>query len=319
MGLRTVLYGYRIENLQFEIIPEEAEIVRSIFADYISGKTMKQIADCLSTDKVVYYKDKCTWTKNAVCRILENEHYAGDYEYPAIVKRKDFEKANSMKSDKGCKKTPDTPEIVFLKKKTVCAQCGYRLTRRRNYSGTKERWECLNHCKIDFYLDDKAYFNKMRDVLNSVIQNPNVLNYEVINADGYEPTLDTIRQEKEIDRMLEQKEPKFLPIKCAVFEAASTRFDCCRLDYTNAITQELIRFMKDRLPMEKIDFDLLQKVAKSITVNRDGTIGITFLNDRTIMEKEAVINGNDTDDAEGCNENCGKSVDGITEQPQQTA
>ena len=70
MGLRTILYGYRKDHLLFYIIPEEAVIVRRIFREYITGKTMKSIADNLSKEKVVYYKDKTTWTKNAVCRIL---------------------------------------------------------------------------------------------------------------------------------------------------------------------------------------------------------------------------------------------------------
>lgn len=313
MGLRTVLYGYKIENLQFTIIPEEADIVRGIFNDYITGKTMKQIADFLTANKTVYYKDKCTWTKNAICRILENEHYAGDYDYPAIIKRKDYEKANSMKSQKGCKKAADTPEIVFLKKNTICGQCGHRLTRRRNYSGTRERWECLNHCKIDLFLDDKLYFDKMCSILNSVIRNPELLKHKSFNVNQYEATLDIIRRDKEIDRMLEQKEPKFMPIKSAVFEAASARFDCCKLDYSKAITQELINFMSEQAPTKEIDFDLFKRVARSIIVYQDGTIGITFINDRTITEQEAICNGNDTDNAEGSNENCGKSVVGITE------
>ena len=58
MGLRTILYGYKIENLQFVSVIEEAEIVRDIFSEYISGKTMKQIADVLTEKRIIYYKDK---------------------------------------------------------------------------------------------------------------------------------------------------------------------------------------------------------------------------------------------------------------------
>ena len=43
MGLRTILYGYRKEHLSFYIVPEEAEVVRLIFREYIAGKTMKRI------------------------------------------------------------------------------------------------------------------------------------------------------------------------------------------------------------------------------------------------------------------------------------
>lgn len=301
MGLRTILYGYKIENLLFVSISEEAEIVQKIFSEYISGKTMKQIADELTAKSVIYYKDKSTWTKNAVCRILENEHYAGDYDYPQIISREIYMKANSLKSKKGCKKTADSPEIVFLKKNTVCSQCGKRLTRRRNYSGSRERWECLGRCKINCFLDDKVYYEKLKGILNSVIVQPQSLSYSCEAAEQYEPNLDIIRQEREIDRMLEQKEPKFLPIKGAVFSASSARFECCSIDYSRAITQKLANFVSEQSVMEELDFAVLKKTAKRITVHRDGTIGITFLNNKTIEEKEIVFNGNNTSNGESGN------------------
>ena len=117
MGLRTILYGDRKDHRLFYIIPEEAEVVRKIFREYIAGKTMKNIADGLSKGKVVYYKDKTTWTKNAVCRILENEHYTGDFEYPAIISQADYVTANAMKTDKGGKRDADTPEVALLKRR----------------------------------------------------------------------------------------------------------------------------------------------------------------------------------------------------------
>lgn len=110
-------------------------------------------------------------------------------------------KANSMKTQKGCKKTADSPEIVYLKKNTICGQCGKRLTRRRNYSGLRERWECLGRCKIDCFLDDRTYQEKIKEVLNSVIAQPELLQYEYEAVEGYESSLDIIRQEREIDRI----------------------------------------------------------------------------------------------------------------------
>ena len=269
-------FGYRLIEKQLIVVPEEAEIVRDIFSEYISGKTMKQIADVLTEKRIIYYKDKSTWTKNAVCRLLENEHYAGDYEYPAIISKEIYMKANSLKTQKGCKKSADSPEIVYLKKNTICSQCGKRLTRRRNYSGSRERWECLGRCKIDCFLDDRTYHEKIKEVLNSVIAQPELLQYEYEAVERYERSLDIIRQEREIDRMIEQKEPKFLPIKGAVFKAASARFDHCRLDYSKAITKKLIEFFCKQPVMEEFDFTILKKTARAITVNRDGTIKITF-------------------------------------------
>ena len=44
----------------------------------ISGETLLQIANDFTVRQVTYYKGKNTWNKNAIRRIIENEHYCGD-------------------------------------------------------------------------------------------------------------------------------------------------------------------------------------------------------------------------------------------------
>ena len=309
MGLRTILYGYRKDHLLFYIIPEEADIVRRIFREYISGKTMKNIADGLSKEKVVYYKDKTTWTKNAVCRILENKHYTGDLEYPAIISQVDYMTANAMKIDKGGKRDADTPEIALLKRRMYCAECGHRYTRRKNYSGTFGRWECPNHCKLSFSLGDKALYGKLALLTNRVIDNPDLLRYDTGVVERYEPTLELIRQDREIDRMVEQKNPQFLPIKGAIYDAATNRYDCCCLDLSKAVTDELIEYVRTIEKSETPDFALIERIVKSIAVHTDGKLSVRFLNDKTVDEQEDNYASSD-DSPEGCNEDSCQSVIG---------
>jgi len=249
---------------------------------------MKSIADELTARKVVYYKDKSNWNKNAICRILENEHYAGDLEYPAIISREDYEIANTMKTDKGGKRDADTPETALLKRKAICAVCGHRYTRHKNYSGTRERWECLNHCKMTHYLDDKILYEKITCLLNKVISEPEILRYDAESEDGYLPTLELMRQEREIDRMIEQKNPKFLPIKGAIYDAASNRFDCCRLDASKAVTDKLIEYVKTLEQIDTPDFPLIELIVTTITVSSEGRISMRFLNEKTVNEQENI-------------------------------
>ena len=310
MGLRTILYGYKKDHLLFYIIPEEADIVRRIFREYIAGKTMKNIAEDLSKEKVVYYKDKTTWTKNAVCRILENEHYKGDLEYPTIISQADYLTANAMKTDKGGKRDADTSEVALLKRKMFCAECGHRFTRRKNYSGTRERWECPNHCKLSFFLDDKSLYKKLALLINQVIGNPDLLHYDADIAERYEPTLELIRQDREIDRMVEQKNPQFLPIKGAIYDAASNRYDCCHFDPSKAVTDKLIEYVRTLEKTETTDFALIERIVRSITVHTDGKLSVRFLNDKTVDEQEDKNNASSNDSPEGCNEDSCQPVIG---------
>jgi site-specific DNA recombinase len=89
MGGRA--YGYRVPELadgvfhigKLEIEPNEAEIVRRIFREFISGKTPRQIAYELNEDRIAPPRGK-QWNASTIngngqrgCGILRNEKYVG--------------------------------------------------------------------------------------------------------------------------------------------------------------------------------------------------------------------------------------------------
>lgn len=69
--------GYRLKNGTFEIVPEEAEVVRQIFTDYLSGMGRIAIARKL-TRMGIPTKHGEQWNSNTLYRILRNEKYVGD-------------------------------------------------------------------------------------------------------------------------------------------------------------------------------------------------------------------------------------------------
>ena len=93
MELRRVLYGYRKDQFDYYIVQEEAAIVKRIFKEYLSGESLSAIARRLTSECVVFFKDKTQWSKNAVCRILDNVHYTGDEDYPRIIDRDTYQRA----------------------------------------------------------------------------------------------------------------------------------------------------------------------------------------------------------------------------------
>ena len=74
-GIRMT--GYIITDGQFVIIPEEAEIVREIYADYLSGMSAEMIARKLNSRGLkTIYGNK--WSGYTIRDILRNEKYKGD-------------------------------------------------------------------------------------------------------------------------------------------------------------------------------------------------------------------------------------------------
>ena len=68
-------YGYRLVNLRLEIQPEEAEIVRWIFQQYLAGANVNEIAKELNTKSA---ENDHKWYKAGITYILSNERYIGD-------------------------------------------------------------------------------------------------------------------------------------------------------------------------------------------------------------------------------------------------
>jgi DNA invertase Pin-like site-specific DNA recombinase len=71
--------GYRKgEDGQPEIVPDEAEVVRRIYAEFLMGQTRQQIADGLTADGIPTPTGKSVWTASTAHSILRNEKYTGD-------------------------------------------------------------------------------------------------------------------------------------------------------------------------------------------------------------------------------------------------
>jgi DNA invertase Pin-like site-specific DNA recombinase len=60
------------------IVPEEAEVVKRIYTEFLIGKTRQQIADGLTADGIPTPMSKGTWLASTVHSILRNEKYTGD-------------------------------------------------------------------------------------------------------------------------------------------------------------------------------------------------------------------------------------------------
>ena len=74
---RGFMLGYRYKDGQYIIVPEEAEIVKNIYADFLSGKGIEAIMKSLN-ERGVLTQQGCVWHRSAIMRILRNYTYTGN-------------------------------------------------------------------------------------------------------------------------------------------------------------------------------------------------------------------------------------------------
>lgn len=73
------LLGYRKgKDGEPEVIPEEAEIIETIYSKYLEGYSYQKIADYLKENGIKTKKGNTDWKRSVVQRILHNEKYKGD-------------------------------------------------------------------------------------------------------------------------------------------------------------------------------------------------------------------------------------------------
>ena len=74
---RGFMMGYRYDGEKYVVVPEEAEIIRSIYSDYLDGKGIIAIMKRLNEEGVLTQQGY-TWHQSAVTRILRNYTYTGN-------------------------------------------------------------------------------------------------------------------------------------------------------------------------------------------------------------------------------------------------
>lgn len=181
-------YGYRFENRQYVIVPEEAETVRTIYALYLSGVGCHAIATRLNAEQA---GGRVDWNPELIKYILLNERYIGDalmqkrftpsvlplrsrrnrgevpkYYYrdshDAIISRADYEAVQALwkKRQEKYAKGGQMKTDCWLRKKLICRYCGrsYRLV----VCSAPPRWVCSEksiggrQCPCRSYLTDEV-------------------------------------------------------------------------------------------------------------------------------------------------------------------
>lgn len=71
------MLGYRYENGVYIVKPDEADVVKRIFAEYLSGRGTMRICRGLNADGIPTRNGKA-WSENKVKRVLQNYAYTGN-------------------------------------------------------------------------------------------------------------------------------------------------------------------------------------------------------------------------------------------------
>ncbi len=289
MAIRTILFGYKVENCKYIIDEKEKNIVLRIFNDYISGKTLKHIAESLTAENIVYYNGSSLWNKNMVNRIIENKKYTGEDGYPQIVEPFVFKKANALKSSGKKAKLSDENELI--KSILFCKECSSRF-RRINKWKTREKWLCMGGCKCEKYFDDKTLISDILSVINSAIADPELLNNKKKNVITQTPEM--IKFSNQLNWLMDQPEIDYKSTMKSVIETATLKYSQIDFGKSGIITDELKNQLSKLEYVEELTTNTIKKYIHKIWISTSGVLSAEFINGIEI-EKGIDENGSNTE------------------------
>jgi len=228
-------YGYQNMDGQMIVIPKQAEIVKYIFAEVLSGKGTQKVANDLN-QKGIPSKRGGRWTATTIRGILTNEKYTGDVifqktysdssfnrhrnygerdqflcenHHEPIISHEDFDKVRAVLDQRAMEKGNGTDTYRYQNRYCFsgiikCGECGGTFKRRQHYkpSGNYVAWTCSRHLesKADcsmLYISDEGIKLAFLTMMNKLVYGHNTI---------LKPLLRTLRGMDDKDRLLRIQE-----------------------------------------------------------------------------------------------------------------
>ena len=239
-------YGYDWDGEQMVINPEQAAVVKEIFAALLSGKGTHAIADDLNR-RGIPTKRNGRWTATTIRGMLSNEKYVGDClfqktysdsrfvrhnnhgeqtqymvkdHHEAIISREDFEAAHAFihqrATEKGVVKGSDKYQNRYtFSGKIICGECGDTFKRRiHSCTGYKyTAWCCSTHikdkdkCHMLFVKDDDLK-QAFVTMMNKLVYAHRIILKPYVDALKNTSSDDSLRRIQEIQTLLAQNTEK---------------------------------------------------------------------------------------------------------------
>jgi len=234
-------YGYDAVDGRMVVNEYQAEIVRFIFEEILSGKGTHKIADDLNHRKVPPRKGG-RWTATTIRGMVSNEKYTGDAifqktytdehfnrhnnygekdqyliknHHEAIISHEDFETAqkviNQRAKEKGVKKHNEKYQNRYpFSGKIICGECGSKFKRRIHSGGKKYiAWCCSTHiadikkCSMKYIPESDFEYTFVTMMNKLIFGHVTVLKPLLVSLRGMNSD-DSLASIRELDKKLEE-------------------------------------------------------------------------------------------------------------------
>ena len=277
---RKIPFGYTMKKGEIQCSPTESAAVKEIFRLYVDGMAYSKIAAEMMRRGLRYHSHTTEWNKHMVKRILENERYLGEKEYPPILEPEDFLRAQLVRGEKNTY-TPCPDYIRPIREKAVCGVCGGRMLRDTR-AGGKPRWYCEKEgCTNRRYIEDEDIRTALSERLNVLAQNPNLLDW-LLPQNTNESTLEAVRIRNEVIRELNKAEPGAEYTKMLILACAAEQYS----GLPDSMPYYQMQRLKEKILTQSINAELLRELfttaVQEIQFTAHGGLRLRLINGKSL-------------------------------------
>jgi len=281
---RYIPFGYTVRNGHMVIEHKEADVIREIFQNYITGASLKTIADDLTERGIPYTEKTSVWDKARIARIIENTKYLGNGEYDPIIDEKTFERAIQCKESRQTNRVnEDSEAISLLRERVRCGNCGAPMVRKISpRRTTRESWVCNDpECQLRVCISDHDLVQKVTLLMNRIIENNELLIPR--KKAPHEPSSIIKSLQQSYENELDRDNPSEEFVIASIQAIASKLYDesQSRADILAQMARKRASLMN---PIEQFNSTYFTDLVANVILHADGEVSIITKTDAEISE-----------------------------------
>lgn len=273
MSNRYLPFGYKIADGKIAVSPEQANIVSRIFDAYIEGRTLQQIADELSNQKILYRPDAARWNKNMVSRILANADYCGTAEYSQIITAEQLETAERIRKSKA---VTYSATLKPFRKDMQCGCCGARLY----WHPKSNQWFCQECGMWSKPIQAEGTFNNIVEKLRWLRQNPEIIHSPAGQTNVQ--SMETALLDREIGQALMDTKTDADALIAKILHRAELEYEFCSAGDADPATLQIQKACAEYEPTDSSPYTFYKEVVSKVILYRDTHIEIKLRNGQIV-------------------------------------
>ena len=291
MKNRNLPYEYTFTKGSIAVQSQEQAIVTKIHDGYLSGKSLLNIAKDLNARSIEFMPGVIGWNKARLKRILEDERYLGNGDYPAVITQKTYVAVQEIKDARNTQKGVDrTADIFQITVPVRCPICGSEMHRRHDRrTKCSQRWTCgKDDCRKLIAVSDKELLSKITALLNGMVANPEKIG--IPKSANQEPSAELRRLNNEIERTLEGFSIQKKTLRKQLLQNVSLKYE----DIDNAVytAKRLKADFANASPLSDFSIELFNRTVSELRLCENGLVILTLTNGQQIGKKKN--DGNDS-------------------------